>query len=95
MTIGTLEQNFGVDPNDRRLIDAALEDHDPDHPVALELAIRIDALRGVLAHVMVKHTSWPQEITVARPATVLDEVAIDLFCNALLAEGLPISVRVL
>lgn len=95
MTIEVMEQLFGFDPNDRQLIEATLEDPDPNHPVAVELTIRIDALRDVLAHVVVKHTSWPQEITVARPATVLDEIAIDLFRKTLLAEGLPISVRVL
>lgn len=95
MIIEVMKQLFGFDPNDRKFIEAALAGHDPDHPVAVKLAIRIDALRDVLAHVVVKHTSWPQEITVARPATVLDEIAIDLFRKTLPAEGLPISVRIL
>jgi len=66
------------DPNDRAAIEAALSDPDPDNPIALALAERIEDLTGryrlyaeTLGHV-------PTELVLVRPKTALDEIAYRL-----------------
>lgn len=90
-----LEEFYGFDPNDRQLIEAALRDTDPNNPVAVQVAKRLDALRDVLSHVLAKQGALPQEITVSRPSTVLDEIVIDMFRRLLVGEGYDFIVRVL
>lgn len=87
--------NFDFDPNNRALIEAALEDPNPDNPVARAIAARLNALGNVLTQVTERQGSVPSEISVTKPATFLDEVVIAMF-EEILAEtpGAP-KLRVL
>lgn len=78
------------DPNNRAAIDAALQDPDPNNPVARAVATRLTAFAQILAEATEKQGRVPDEITIGKPQTVLDEVAIDLFRRTLEeAEGAP------
>lgn len=67
------------DPNDRAAIVAALEDDDPDNPIAVAIAQRLDALSKALEDICAKMGEMPERIEVTKPATVLDQIVIDLF----------------
>lgn len=71
------------DPNDRAAIIAALEDPDPDNPIAKEIAAKFDALTKVLEEACGKLGEMPETIRFAKPASALDEIVIALFHDAL------------
>lgn len=71
------------DPNDRAAIIAALEDDDPDNPIAVAIAQRLDALSKVLEDVSAKMGAMPEGIDVTKPATVLEQIVIDMFREVL------------
>jgi len=71
------------DPDDRAAIVAALEDDDPDNPIAAAITQRLDALSKVLESACARMGELPDRIEVTKPATVLDQVVLDLFTAAL------------
>lgn len=67
------------DNNDRAAILAALDDDDPENPIAVAIGQRLDALAKVLEDVCAKMGDLPEHIDVTKPATVLDQIVLDLF----------------
>ena len=67
------------DHNDRAAILAALDDDDPDNPIVVAIGQRLDALAKVLEDACAKMGDLPELIDVKRPATVLDQIVLDLF----------------
>jgi len=81
--------------NDRALIEAALQAPNPNNPIVKAISLRLDALRDILQQATNEHKSLPAEITVTKPATVLDEIALTLFKEPLASiPGAP-PVRIL
>lgn len=72
------------DNNDRAAILAALEDDDPENPIAVAIGQRLDALAKVLEDACAKDAcakmgDLTEHIDVTKPATVLDQIVLDLF----------------
>lgn len=83
------------DHNDRALIEAALQDTNPNNPIVKAISVRLDALRDILQQATNERKSLPAEITVTKPATVLDEIVLALFKETLASiPGAP-RVRIL
>jgi len=71
------------DANDRAAIVAALEDTDPNNPIAAAIALKLDALSKLLENACAKTGELPQSIEFTKPDTVLDQIVIDLFTTTL------------
>ena len=65
------------------MIEAALNDPDPNNPVVIAIAARLEALTAILKETTERQQALPHEITIGRPATALDAVVIELFCKTL------------
>lgn len=71
------------DANDKAAIVAALEDTDPDNTIAIAIALKLDTLSRMIKDASAKLGELPQIIEVTKPATVLDQIVIDLFRTTL------------
>lgn len=69
-------------PPDRAAIEAALES-DPDHPLSQEVAGRAQVLLQAFAAEITRDGRIPEYITLPRPRTALDEIALKMFVLAL------------
>lgn len=68
-----------IDTNDRAAIIAALEGGDPNSPVAVAIAQKLDALSKILEHACAETGGFPEVIRIKEPITALDELVVGIF----------------
>lgn len=72
------------DPNDWAAVQAALDNPDPNDPVARAIADRFESMMAALRAVAEKGP-LPDRIEVSKPTTIVNAAAIELFRSALAA----------
>lgn len=71
------------DRNDRKAIEAALADPNPNNPIAVAINVRLKALGDTFQETVAKMKELPAEIAMAQPQNAFDEIVLELFAEEL------------